>query len=82
MENKIVIGAGGYNNNPSWLHTEEEELSLLENEKWEKRFTPQSLDAILAEHVWEHLSYEEGLTAAKECYRYLKKRRVYSLCGS
>nr|WP_078392285.1 methyltransferase domain-containing protein [Shouchella patagoniensis] len=73
VKNRIVIGAGRYNNNPGWLHTEEAELSLLKSEKWEKRFILESLDAILAEHVWEHLSYKEGLTAAKECYRYLKK---------
>ena len=23
---KIVIGSGGYNNNPGWLHTEENEV--------------------------------------------------------
>ena len=28
-EAKVVVGAEGYNNNPGWLHTNEEELNLL-----------------------------------------------------
>ena len=35
-------------------------------------FNEGSIDAILAEHVWEHLAEEEGLAAAKCCYRYLR----------
>lgn len=69
---RLVIGAGDYNNNPDWLHTQEKELSLLSEENWKSRFNPNSLSAVLAEHVWEHLTYEEGLTAARICYKYLK----------
>ncbi|KNY27577.1 Methyltransferase type 11 [Pseudobacteroides cellulosolvens ATCC 35603 = DSM 2933] len=35
-------------------------------------FPIESIDALLAEHIWEHLTYEEGILAAKNCYRYLK----------
>ncbi|GGB61420.1 class I SAM-dependent methyltransferase [Fictibacillus barbaricus] len=69
---KLVIGAGEYYNNPGWLHTQEEELNLLNKEEWEEKFEPESVSAILAEHVWEHLTYEEGQTAAKICYAFLK----------
>ncbi|MFG6494673.1 SAM-dependent methyltransferase [Fictibacillus sp. UD] len=69
---KIVIGAGVYNNNPGWLHTQEEELNLLDRSKWEERFERNSISAILAEHVWEHLTFEEGVQAAKICYDFLK----------
>jgi predicted SAM-dependent methyltransferase len=31
-----------------------------------------SIDALLAEHVWEHLTPEEGILAGKVCFRYLK----------
>ncbi len=71
-ELKIVVGAGEFNNNPGWLHTNEEELNLLKREDWIKKFDPSSLAVILAEHVWEHLSYEEGIEAAKVCYEFLK----------
>ncbi|KMN71206.1 SAM-dependent methyltransferase-like protein [Bacillus cereus] len=70
-EAKVVVGAEGYNNNPGWLHTNEEELNLLRRETWLGKFQPNSLSVILAEHVWEHLSYEEGIEAAKICYEFL-----------
>ncbi|UFT98364.1 SAM-dependent methyltransferase [Radiobacillus kanasensis] len=69
-EIKVVIGAGLYNNNPGWIHTQEEELDLLDEETWD--FERGSISAILAEHVWEHLTFEEGLKAAKICYQFLK----------
>ncbi|CCW07484.1 MULTISPECIES: class I SAM-dependent methyltransferase [Bacillus] len=70
-ETKVVVGAEGYNNNPGWLHTNEEELNLLRRETWLDKFQSNSLSVILAEHVWEHLSYEEGIEAAKICYEFL-----------
>ncbi|WP_242214773.1 SAM-dependent methyltransferase [Bacillus cereus group sp. BfR-BA-01383] len=72
MERKVVVGAEGYNNNPGWLHTNEKELNLLKGEMWFEKFAPNSVSAILAEHVWEHLSYEEGIEAARVCYEFLK----------
>ncbi|PFA63102.1 SAM-dependent methyltransferase [Bacillus sp. AFS015802] len=71
-ELKVVIGAGEYHNNPGWLHTQEDELDLLDETTWESMFKGSSISAILAEHVWEHLTYEEGLQAAKICMKYLK----------
>lgn len=70
-EIKVVVGAEDYNNNPGWLHTNEEELNLLRRETWLDKFQSNSLSVILAEHVWEHLSYEEGIEAAKICYEFL-----------
>ncbi|MDW4525680.1 SAM-dependent methyltransferase [Rossellomorea marisflavi] len=72
-ETKIVIGAGPYHNNPGWLHTDEQELDLLIEETWSTKFNEGSISAILAEHVWEHLTAVEGLEAAMRCYRYLRK---------
>jgi len=71
-EIKIVIGAGEYVNNLGWIHTQEEELNLLDENMWQNRFNESSIKAILAEHVWEHLTYEEGIEAAKMCFKYLK----------
>jgi Uncharacterized protein conserved in bacteria len=69
---RVVIGAGASNNNPDWLQTQQSELDLLLPEDWAARFQPASLSAILAEHVWEHLDFEEGVQAARNCYSYLK----------
>lgn len=71
-EIKVVVGAGASNNNPGWIHTQEDELNLLVKDDWDLRFSPNSITAILAEHVWEHLTYDDGIQAAKNCYEYLK----------
>ncbi|MCM3693799.1 class I SAM-dependent methyltransferase [Neobacillus niacini] len=71
-EIKVVIGAGEYNNNPGWVHTQEEELNLINENTWDNMFVRNSITTILAEHVWEHLTFEEGMQAAKLCYQYLK----------
>lgn len=70
-ELKVVIGSGGYNNNPGWLHTEEDELNLLKRSSWRENFKEESISAVVAEHVWEHLTYEEGLSAARLVRDYL-----------
>ncbi|MEG0437638.1 MAG: SAM-dependent methyltransferase [Solibacillus sp.] len=69
---KVVIGAGEYINNPGWKHMQEEDLNLLDENTWQNRFTKNSITAFLAEHVWEHLTYEKGLEAASLCFKYLK----------
>ncbi|GIN71893.1 hypothetical protein J14TS2_23680 [Bacillus sp. J14TS2] len=69
---KVVIGAGEYDNNSTWLQTQETELNLLKKADWEGKFTRNSLEAVLAEHVWEHLTYEEGVKAARTCFEFLK----------
>ncbi|KSU59817.1 putative SAM-dependent methyltransferase [[Bacillus] enclensis] len=71
-ESRVVIGAGEYSNNPTWMQTQEEVLNLLNQEDWAGLFNEHSIQAILAEHVWEHLTYEEGVKGARNCYTYLK----------
>jgi len=47
-------------------------LDLLRPSTWSRFFEEESIDAILAEHVWEHLTQEQGMEAARTCYRFLK----------
>jgi predicted SAM-dependent methyltransferase len=68
---RVVIGASGVFE-PGWIPTDAQQLNLLRAETWAEFFEPESIDALLAEHVWEHLSVEEGRRAAETCYRYLK----------
>lgn len=68
---RVVIGAG-QTKFDDWLSTQEDELNLLSLESWNKLSEPEGIDALLAEHVWEHLTYEEGIIAAKHCYQFLK----------
>lgn len=70
---KIIIGAGK-TSYEGWIATQEEELNLLNINDYYKLFEQdESIDAFLAEHVFEHLSYEEGIEAGKNLYKFLKK---------
>jgi predicted SAM-dependent methyltransferase len=68
---RIVIGSSGYFDD-GWLPTDIEYLNILNNAHWERYFQTNHIDAILAEHVWEHLTLDEGFIAARFCYQYLK----------
>ncbi len=68
---KIVIGAAGIYD-AGWINTEIDFLNLLNPDHWTAYFQRNMIDAILAEHVWEHLTLAEGLEAAKRCFDYLK----------
>lgn len=69
---RIVIGASHYQNNPNWIHTQEDNLNLLIRDNWLQQFKKNSISVILAEHVWEHLTYEQGIQAAVTCFEFLK----------
>lgn len=68
---RIVVGSSGVYDE-GWIHTDAQYLNLLVPEHWERLFKKESIDAILAEHVWEHLTADEGLRAARQCFQYLK----------
>jgi predicted SAM-dependent methyltransferase len=55
-----------------WVATDREFLDLLQPSDWTRFFQPASVNAMLAEHVWEHLSASDGLEAARTCWRYLR----------
>lgn len=71
MTLRVILGAGTTNQN-GWLATQEHELSLLQRADFARMFAPASVDAFLAEHVWEHLTADEGRLAAANCYAHLK----------
>ena len=65
---RIVVGANGIFDR-GWIPTDVEYLNLLRQEHWERYFVEGSIDSILAEHVWEHLTEAEGLdVAARNAY--------------
>jgi predicted SAM-dependent methyltransferase len=68
---KVIVGAGTQRQ-PGWISTEREYLNLLKPEDWERYFDVGSIDRIFAEHVLEHLTLEEGISAAHLCYQYLR----------
>lgn len=70
---RIIIGAGK-TSYEGGIDTQEEELNLLNINDYYKLFKQEeSIDAFLAEHVFEHLSYDEGVEAGKNLYKFLKQ---------
>jgi predicted SAM-dependent methyltransferase len=67
----VVVGSM-YSLYKGWIHTDIETLNLLVKSDWEHYFPENSIDKILAEHVWEHLTPEQGKLAFQHCYTYLK----------
>lgn len=68
---KIIIGAG-VQRYEGWIATQKDDLDLLQSEDWALCFGERRVDALLCEHVWEHLTENEGRQAARICYDFLK----------
>ena len=69
---RIVIGSGGVVQAKGWLPTNIQYLDLLNEEHWRRAFGDHRLDNVLAEHVWEHLTLNDGKAGAARCLAYLK----------
>jgi predicted SAM-dependent methyltransferase len=67
---RIVVGSGGIGQ-AGWIMTDREILDLLRPRDWQRFFEKNSISAIFAEHVWEHLTLAEGSAAATTCHDYL-----------
>jgi predicted SAM-dependent methyltransferase len=68
---KIIIGANG-TSQPGWLSLERRHLDLRDRDTWARLFSPGSVDAVLTEHVLEHLTPEEAGRAAGNVYEFLR----------
>lgn len=69
---KIIIGAGKTAFG-GWVSTQQDELNLLNRADFERILNGEKAEAYLAEHVWEHMTLEEGVQAAKNCYDFLEE---------
>jgi predicted SAM-dependent methyltransferase len=68
---RVLIGAGEQRWD-GWIATQKEELDLLDGATFELFFQGSYADAFVSEHTWEHLTIDEGIDAAKLCYRFLR----------
>jgi predicted SAM-dependent methyltransferase len=68
---KIIIGANG-TTQLGWLSLERSHLDLRDRDTWARLFRPGSVDAVLTEHVLEHLTPEEAGRAARNVYEFLQ----------
>lgn len=68
---RAIIGAG----EPrweGWIATDRKDLDLRDRASWVRWFGDRRADALLCEHVFEHLTEAEGRAAAAICFDYLK----------
>ncbi|ETZ24446.1 hypothetical protein [Pedobacter sp. V48] len=72
---QIIIGAHT-TDYKDWLPTNIENLNLLELSSFDNLFGDKKADRFLAEHVFEHISYDDAIIALKNCNKYLKKGGV------
>lgn len=70
-ELKIIVGAANTFQR-GWIATNKSYLDLLVKEDWNQLFNSKRVKTIVAEHVWEHLTYSEGVIAARHCFEQLE----------
>jgi predicted SAM-dependent methyltransferase len=68
---RLVIGSG-FTFSRGWIQTDIETLNILKKEDWAAYFRENSVDRILAEHVWEHFTPADGKLAFTNCHTFLK----------
>ena len=73
---KVILGAGP-TQVTGWLQTDKETLDVTSPEDWSLLFAPDSIDLLLCEHMFEHLTEDQARSALSQCYRYLKPRGLF-----
>jgi predicted SAM-dependent methyltransferase len=68
---RLFLSAGPYERD-GFLSTQQEDLDLLKRSDWESSFGDRRIAVILCEHVWEHLTLDEGRVATQTCFDYLE----------
>lgn len=68
---KVILGAGDQRWD-GWTATQQSELDLLAPATFAQFFGEARAEAFLCEHVWEHLTLEEGKRAARLVYEFLE----------
>ena len=67
----VVLGSGE-TRFAGWLSTDQHLLDVRVSKDWAALFRESSIDRLLAEHLFEHLSEDDCLDSFRLCYRYLK----------
>lgn len=75
---KVIVGAGpcSYEN---WISTDINVFDITNEADWKYYFKANSISNILAEHVIEHIDYEQAKKALALAYEYLKKGGVFRI---
>ena len=68
---RVIVGAGG-TEQIGWRSLERSQLDIRDRASWARLFAPNSLDAVLSEHVLEHLTFTEARAAARNICEFLR----------
>lgn len=68
---RIIIGAQKTKLD-SFISTNVDTLNVLDRNSFKNHCKPNQVDVFLAEHVWEHLTFDDGVVAASNCREFLK----------
>jgi len=68
---KVIVGAGTQRWD-GWIATHQEQLDLCDRATWVQWFGDRRADALLCEHVFEHLTEAQARSAAGICFEFLK----------
>jgi predicted SAM-dependent methyltransferase len=55
-----------------WISSDVAQLDIRRESDWSRHVAPGSIDRILCESCLEHMTFEDGLAALRNFYRYLK----------
>lgn len=69
---KIIVGSAA-TKQEGWISTNYPLLDLTDARTFAALFDAGSASNFFAEHVWEHLSLEEGASACRNCFAFLKQ---------
>lgn len=75
---RVMLGAGSIHLQ-GWFKTDKEILDVTSPEDWSALFEPGSIDSLLSEHMFEHLTEDEARSALRECHRHLKPNGLFRL---
>ncbi|MBO0719223.1 MAG: hypothetical protein J2P41_00240 [Blastocatellia bacterium] len=76
---KVIVGAGG-DQQEGFISLDQYQLDITDLGQWASLFYPNSIDVILAEHVFEHLTPEGSFNAARNFFFYLKSGGYARIC--
>ena len=69
---RVIVGAGSTSYN-GWISTDYPLLDICKEQSWHELFELGMIDALLAEHVFEHLTDNEVELALFNSYKFIKK---------
>ena len=72
-ENINIIFGSGNTGQDNWISTEQDNIDLLKIDSFKSFFKINEINKVLAEHVFEHLTLNEGILAIQNIKPFLKK---------